>query len=120
VHDLAGVPAAGGVPKRSRVDAAGIERRIIGWDYVHIAIDDATRMAYAEVLGDEKAATAVAFLARARAFRTPGVRRPEWTNEHCLLRARCHLADPRWRVLPPRLGYRVASRSRHAARGGAG
>jgi transposase InsO family protein len=55
-------------PKCSRVDAAGIERRIIGWDYVHIAIDDATRLAYAEVLGDEKATTAVGFLTRALAF----------------------------------------------------
>ena len=32
-----------------------------GWEFVHIAIDDATRLAYAEVLGDEKATTAVAF-----------------------------------------------------------
>jgi transposase InsO family protein len=39
-----------------------------GWDYVHIAIDDATRLAYAEVLGDEKAVTVVAFLRRAVAF----------------------------------------------------
>jgi hypothetical protein len=38
-------------PKRSHVDAAGIERRIIGWAYVHIAIDDATRLAYAEGAG---------------------------------------------------------------------
>jgi transposase InsO family protein len=35
---------------------------------VHIAIDDCTRLAYAEVLTDEKASTAVAFLRRARAF----------------------------------------------------
>jgi Integrase core domain len=35
---------------------------------VHIAIDDATRLAYAEVLPDEKATTAVAFLRRAVAF----------------------------------------------------
>ena len=35
---------------------------------MHIAIDDATRLAYAEVLGDEKATTAVAFLSRATAF----------------------------------------------------
>src|SRR4051812_34986169 len=55
-------------PKRSRVDAAGIERRIIGWECVHIAIDDATRLAYAEVLPDEKATTAVGFLRRAVAF----------------------------------------------------
>jgi len=39
-----------------------------GWEFVHIAIDDATRLAYAEVLGDEKATTAVAFLSRATAF----------------------------------------------------
>ena len=35
---------------------------------MHIAIDDATRLAYAEVLGDEKATTAIAFLRRAVAF----------------------------------------------------
>jgi transposase InsO family protein len=35
---------------------------------VHIAIDDATRLAYAEVLSDEKATTAIAFLRRAIAF----------------------------------------------------
>jgi len=39
-----------------------------GWECVHIAIDDCTRMAYAEVLGDEKATTVVAFLTRAVAF----------------------------------------------------
>jgi transposase InsO family protein/transposase len=55
-------------PKRTRVDAAGVERKIIGWDYVHIAIDDYSRLAYAEVLPDEKAATIVAFLRRAVAF----------------------------------------------------
>ena len=35
---------------------------------MHVAIDDATRLAYAEVLPDEKATTAVAFLHRALAF----------------------------------------------------
>jgi transposase InsO family protein len=39
-----------------------------GWEYVHIAIDDATRLAYAEVLADEKSTTAVAFLRRALRF----------------------------------------------------
>ncbi len=37
----------------------------LGWEFVHIAIDDATRLAYVEVLEDEKALTAVAFLRRA-------------------------------------------------------
>jgi transposase InsO family protein len=46
-------------------DAAGIRRRQFGWEYVHIAIDDATRLAYVEVLPDEKATTAIAFLRRA-------------------------------------------------------
>ena len=40
----------------------------IGWDYAHVAVDDATRRAYAEELADERAETAVAFLARALAF----------------------------------------------------
>jgi transposase InsO family protein len=39
-----------------------------GWEYVHIAIDDYTRLAYAEVLNDETAATIIAFLRRAVAF----------------------------------------------------
>ena len=36
-----------------------------GWEFVHVAIDDATRLAYVEVLTDEKAITAVGFLRRA-------------------------------------------------------
>jgi transposase InsO family protein len=51
-----------------RQDAAGVARCTVGHDYVHIAIDDCTRLAYAEVLPDEKATTAVAFLRRAIAF----------------------------------------------------
>jgi transposase InsO family protein len=43
-------------------------RRIVGWEFVHVCVDDATRLAYVEVLSDEKAATAVAFLKRAIAF----------------------------------------------------
>ena len=43
-------------------------RKMVGWECVHIAIDDCTRLAYAEVLPDEKASSAIAFLHRARAF----------------------------------------------------
>ena len=46
----------------------GIRRGLVRWEYVHVAIDDATRLAYAEVLADEKATTAIAFLRRAVAF----------------------------------------------------
>ena len=49
-------------------DAAGVRRLQTGWEYVHVAIDDCTRLAYAEVLADEKAKTVVAFLGRAIAF----------------------------------------------------
>jgi transposase InsO family protein len=49
-------------------DRAGTRRGTAGWEFVHVAIDDATRLAYAEVLSDEKATTAVAFLARATRF----------------------------------------------------
>jgi transposase InsO family protein/transposase len=51
-----------------RTDAAGRRRRQVGWEFVHIAIDDCTRIAYAEVLSDEKAVTVVAFLRRAVVF----------------------------------------------------
>lgn len=40
----------------------------VGWEFVHVCVDDATRVAYVEVLPDEKAVTAVAFLRRAVAF----------------------------------------------------
>src|SRR4051812_51262 len=43
-------------------------RRTVGWEFVHVCVDDATRLAYVEVLGDEKASTAVGFLRRAVAF----------------------------------------------------
>src|SRR5476649_961838 len=60
----------GGVGKRWRdgvdphyqptyTDAAGKRRRSVGWEYVHIAVDDYSRLAYAEVLRDEKATTAI-------------------------------------------------------------
>jgi len=49
----------------TRTDLAGVRRNTVGWEYVHIAIDDATRLAYVEVLDDEKALTAIGFLRRA-------------------------------------------------------
>ncbi|MDB4967034.1 MAG: Integrase catalytic region [Myxococcales bacterium] len=42
--------------------------RGIGWEFVHVCIDDATRLAYVEVLGDERGVTAAAFLHRAAAW----------------------------------------------------
>jgi transposase InsO family protein len=46
-----------------------------GWEYVHVAIDDATRLAFVEVLADERAPAVVGFLERALAwFAERGVR----------------------------------------------
>jgi transposase InsO family protein len=54
---------------------AGCRNRGVGWDFVHVAVDDATRLAYAEVLADERKATTTGFLLRAlRWFRARGIR----------------------------------------------
>jgi transposase InsO family protein len=52
--------------KRTRLN--GRLTGVAGWEFVHIAVDDYSRLAYAEVLDDETAATAAGFLARAVAF----------------------------------------------------
>jgi transposase InsO family protein len=52
----------------TRIDAEGRRRLTVGWEFVHIAIDDHSRLAYAEVLPDEKTQTAIGFLGRASAF----------------------------------------------------
>ena len=41
---------------------------VIGWSYLHTALDDHSRLAYTEILGDEKKETAAAFWTRAQAF----------------------------------------------------
>ena len=68
IHDGAGHRVTGkrGRYTGRRTDAEGRERKMVaGWEYVHVAIDDATRLAYVEVLADEKAITAIGFLRRA-------------------------------------------------------
>jgi transposase InsO family protein len=71
------------VKKLGRIERAGhrvhgdrtTRTRGAGWEYVHVAIDDATRVAYVEMLRDERGDTTTAFLRRAIAwFRTVGVR----------------------------------------------
>jgi len=49
-------------------DKTGKIRHSVGYEYVHIAVDDYSRLAYAEVLPDQKAVTAAGFLRRAVAF----------------------------------------------------
>jgi transposase InsO family protein len=63
---ITGMANRGSRPRRT--DALGVSRQIAGWEYVHIAIDDCTRLAYAEVLPDQRTSTVIGFLARAIAF----------------------------------------------------
>jgi transposase InsO family protein len=49
--------------------------RGVGWEYVHLAIDDHSRLAYSEILPDEKRASCLRFLFNAlRFFRSLGVK----------------------------------------------
>jgi transposase InsO family protein len=51
--------------RQARRNAAGERVGVAGWEFVHVCVDDATRLAYAEVLPDERGPTAAAFLRRA-------------------------------------------------------
>jgi transposase InsO family protein len=53
---------------QKRVRVNGKLTGVAGWEFVHVCVDDATRLAYVEVLEDEKGLTAVGFLRRAIAF----------------------------------------------------
>jgi transposase len=70
------------VKKLGRISAKGAGHRVLGhrgsqfkvgprrlgatgWEFVHVCVDDATRLAYAEVLPDERGPTAAGFLRRA-------------------------------------------------------
>ena len=66
VKKLGRVPDGGGWRIHGRSEE--VRGRGLGWDYVHVAIDDHTRLAYAEVLPDERTATCAEFLSRAAAF----------------------------------------------------
>jgi transposase InsO family protein len=58
-----------------RTDAEGVRRYQVGYECVHVCVDDYSRLAYAEVLPDERKETAIAFLERALAFyRRHGIR----------------------------------------------
>jgi transposase InsO family protein len=61
--DQPGLPAH---ERQAGYRRAGAGKR--GWDYCHVAVDDTSRLAYVEILDDEKAATCVGFLGRAIAW----------------------------------------------------
>ncbi|HET6690202.1 MAG TPA: IS481 family transposase [Miltoncostaeaceae bacterium] len=67
VKKLGRIPDGGGWRAHGRI--VGVDRhRRLGYDYVHSAIDDHSRLAYSEIHPDERGATCAAFLIRAAAF----------------------------------------------------
>lgn len=62
----AGHRVSGNRKSQFRVGPARL--RATGWEFVHVAVDDATRLAYAEVLENEQGPTAAAFVRRAVAW----------------------------------------------------
>lgn len=64
IKKLGGIDGVG-----HRITGRGIHRaQRVGWEFVHVAIDDASRLAYVEVLKDERTACATAFLRRTIAW----------------------------------------------------
>jgi transposase InsO family protein len=60
--------------RRSQIKVGPRRLGATGWEYVHVCVDDATRLAYAEVLPDERSLGAADFLRRAvKWFATLGV-----------------------------------------------
>jgi transposase InsO family protein len=67
VKKLGKIPDGGGWRAHGRGARPATKRRI-GYDYVHSAVDDHTRLAYSEILPDERGVTCADFLARAVEF----------------------------------------------------
>jgi transposase InsO family protein len=70
VKKLGRIPDGGGWRAHGRAAGSTSRDRAtrLGYDYVHSLVDDHSRLAYSEILTDEKGATCAAFLARAAAY----------------------------------------------------
>jgi transposase InsO family protein len=66
VKKIGRIPDGGGWRAHGRSEQ--VRGRGIGYDYVHSMVDDHSRLAYSEVLPDEKGATCAGFLTRAGAY----------------------------------------------------
>jgi transposase InsO family protein len=95
VKKIGKIPDGGGWRAHGRqMGSTGAKKRArIGYDYVHSLVDDHCRLAYSEILADEKGATCAAFLLRAADyFAAHGITRIERviTDNHFSYR---HSAD---------------------------
>jgi transposase len=71
VKKIGRIPDGGGWRGRGELTAnhqARLNKTPVGYDYVHSLVDDYTRLAYSEILPDEKGPTCATFLARAAAY----------------------------------------------------
>jgi len=87
VKKIGRIPDGGGWRARGRAATAGAKQRRppVGYDFVHSLVDDHSRLAYSEVLPDEKGQTCAGFLRRAAAnFARHGIDRIErvMTDNH--------------------------------------
>jgi transposase InsO family protein len=104
VKKLGRIPHGGGWRIRGRGQrTAADRRRRLGYDFVHAAVDDHSRVAYVEVHADERAVTTAAFLARAGAFfASHGVKVERVMTDN----AWCYRLSPQFRSAVAALGAR--------------
>jgi transposase InsO family protein len=106
VKKLGRVPDGGGWRLHGRHEHARgrkVHGRPIGYDYLHVAVDDRTRIAYVEALPDERDLTCAQFLHRAVAwFRTQGVTVLRLLTDN----AKVYRIGQNWRAVCVALGLR--------------
>jgi transposase InsO family protein len=68
VKKLGRIPPGGGWRAHGRGNVAYSRANQVGYAFIHTAIDSHSRLAYSEVLPDEKAVTAIGFWERAHAW----------------------------------------------------
>jgi transposase InsO family protein len=110
VKKLGRIPDGGGWRAHGRGGREIIRDRTtkVGYDYVHSLVDDHSRLAYSEILPDEKGTTCAAFLSRAADyFADHGIRRIErvmtdnaWAYQHSLT-AVCASIGARQKFIKP-------------------
>jgi transposase InsO family protein len=110
VKKLARIPDGGGWRAHGRAAGSTSRKRatVVGYDYVHSLVDDHSRLAYSEILPDEKGSTCATFLARAAAyFAAHGIDRIErlmtdnaWAYKHSL-REVCAAIGARQKFIRP-------------------
>lgn len=92
VKKLGRIPPGGGWRAHGRQMGSTAQRKKtkVGYDYIHSMVDDHSRLAYSEILGDEKGATCAGFIERAgQFFKDAGIDRIErvmtdnhWSYKH--------------------------------------